>query len=72
MEKFEFVSKDGQILFKDVHGIAELVLLKVEKLFERKGKRPGKTVTTVLTVRCPVCKTYEEYVMIGLVERVWP
>jgi len=65
--KVECVMQNGDMIFKDEHGICELLIRREKRMFQRPGKRPGREFVTILTVRCPVCNQYKEMKMVGIV-----
>ena len=65
---FECVMKEGELLFKDEHGVAEILMRAEKKFYDRIGKRPGKRMCTVLQMRCSTCSKYEEFTIVGMRE----
>ena len=63
---FECVMENGEMFFKDEHGLAELLLRKEKKVHDIPGKRSKKEVVNLLTMRCPNCGRYQEVKMVGI------
>jgi len=64
---FESVLQNGDLFFKDEHGVAEVLIRREKRMFERPGKRPGRELMTMLMIRCPTCGQYREMKMVGIV-----
>ena len=65
---FECEIRDGkEFLFKDEHGISEVMIRKDVRSIDRPGKKSCRVAVLVVEVRCPTCGQYQEMRVVGSV-----